>query len=133
MKAFHTLAWFIIEGCMVYVLYAGIRGQSDRRAGAAASVVALETLVFAANGFHCPLTAVARNLGDNTGSVTDIYLPPWLSRNLPAIHVPLILIAAALHWRNLAVTSRRLKPRRIALGSHERSRLSARKNLIPKT
>jgi hypothetical protein len=100
-KAFHTLAWFTIEACMVYVLYSGIRGQSDRRAGAAATVVAVETLVFAANGFRCPLTAIARILGDNSGSVTDIYLPHWLARNLPVIHVPLIIIAVALHSRNI--------------------------------
>ena len=48
---------------MVYVLYAGIRGRSDRR--------------------------------------TYIYLPKWFARNLPAIHVPLIVLAVALHWRNL--------------------------------
>ncbi|MDP9998412.1 hypothetical protein J2W15_001911 [Pseudarthrobacter sulfonivorans] len=92
---------------MLYVLYSGIRGRTDRRAGLAASVVALETSVFAANGFHCPLTAVARNLGDSTGSVTDIYLPQWLARNLPAIHVPLIIMAVALHWRNLSAMRRR--------------------------
>ncbi|MET3923624.1 hypothetical protein [Arthrobacter sp. UYEF20] len=28
-KAFHTLAWFTIEAGMVYILYSGIRGQSD--------------------------------------------------------------------------------------------------------
>jgi hypothetical protein len=106
-KVFHTLAWFSIEACMLYVLYSDLRGRSDRRAGIAASVVALETLVFAANGFHCPLTAVARNLGDSTGSVTDIYLPHWLARNLPAIHVPLIIIAVGLHWRNLSAAGRR--------------------------
>jgi hypothetical protein len=99
-KAFHTLAWFTIEACMVYVLYAGIRGRTDRRAGLAAGVVAGETLIFAANGFHCPLTAVAKSLGDATGSVTDIYLPKWFARNLPGIHVPLILLAVFLHWRN---------------------------------
>jgi hypothetical protein len=100
-KSFHTLAWFLIEACMAYVLYAGIRGRTDRRTGLAASVVAGETLIFAANGFHCPLTAVARKLGDETGSVTDIYLPKWFARNLPAIHVPLILLAIGLHRRNL--------------------------------
>ena len=101
-KLVHTLAWFTIETCMVYVLYAGLRGRSDRRAGIAAAVVALETAVFAANGFRCPLTEVARNLGDGTGSVTDIYLPRWLAGNLPAIHVPLIILAVALHRRNLS-------------------------------
>lgn len=100
-KAFHTLAWFLIEACMVYLLYAGVRGQTDKRSGVAACVVAGETLIFAANGFHCPLTAVAKNLGDATGSVTDIYLPKWFARNLPAIHVPLLLLAVALHRRNI--------------------------------
>ncbi|MDQ0867824.1 hypothetical protein QFZ70_000297 [Arthrobacter sp. V1I9] len=54
-KVFHTLAWFTIEACMLYVLYAGLRRRSDRRAGLAAAVVALETLVFAANGFSLPV------------------------------------------------------------------------------
>lgn len=100
-KAVHTLAWFTIEAAMVYVLYSGIRGRSDRRAGVAGAVVFAETAVFAGNGFHCPLTAVAQRLGDSTGSVTDIYLPKWFAHNLPAIHVPLIVAAVALHWRNL--------------------------------
>lgn len=99
-KAFHTFAWFTIEACMVYVLYTGARGRTDRRVGLAAGVVTAETLVFAANGFRCPLTAVARDLGDETGSVTDIYLPLWFARSLPGIHVPLILAAVLLHWRN---------------------------------
>ncbi|WP_261375239.1 hypothetical protein [Arthrobacter sp. KBS0702] len=100
-KAVHTLAWFSIEAAMVYVLYAGIRGRSDRKAGVAGAVVFAETAIFAGNGFHCPLTAVAQRLGDANGSVTDIYLPGWFARNLPAIHVPLIVLAVALHWRNL--------------------------------
>ena len=35
-KAIHTLAWFSIEACMAYVLYAGFARRSDRRAGIAA-------------------------------------------------------------------------------------------------
>ncbi|MCX6498666.1 MAG: hypothetical protein NTU93_07670 [Arthrobacter sp.] len=100
-KAVHTFAWFTIEAAVAYVLYAGIRGRSDRKAGVAGAVVFAETAIFAANGFHCPLTAVAKRLGDATGSVTDIYLPKWFARNLPAIHVPLLVLAVALHWRNL--------------------------------
>ena len=39
--------------------------------------------------------------GAERGSVTDIYLPRWFAHNLPAIHVPLIVIAGYLHTRNL--------------------------------
>jgi hypothetical protein len=100
-KAVHTLAWFSIESCMVYLLYAGFAKRTDRRAALAAAVVGGETLIFAANGFRCPLTDVAESLGAENGSVTDIYLPRWLARNLPAIHVPLIVLAVYLHARNL--------------------------------
>lgn len=110
-KTVHTLAWFSIEASMIYVLYAGFRRRSDRRAGIAGAVVFAETAIFAGNGFHCPLTAVAQRLGDESGSVTDIYLPRWFARNLPAIHVPLIVLAVALHGRNLRSDRRSRHPR----------------------
>ena len=55
-----------------------------------------------ANGARCPLTSLAESLGADDGSVTDIYLPGWLARILPMIHVPLVLAALWLHWRNLS-------------------------------
>jgi hypothetical protein len=100
-KVVHTISWFSIESCMMYVLWAGLRRRSDRRAAIAAGVVATESLVFAANGFRCPLTELAQRVGAEQGSVTDIYLPRWLAHNLPAIHVPLIALAGYLHGRNL--------------------------------
>jgi hypothetical protein len=44
-KAIHTLAWFSIESCMIYLLYAGLRKRSDRRAAIAAAVVGAESLI----------------------------------------------------------------------------------------
>jgi hypothetical protein len=100
-KAVHTLAWFSIESCMVYLLYAGAAGRADRRAALAGAVVTCESLVFAANGFRCPLTGLAERLGAAHGSVTDIWLPRWFAHNLPAIHLPLLAAAAYLNGRNL--------------------------------
>jgi len=100
-KAAHTAIWLSIESCVIYVVVAGARRRSDRRAAIAGAIVAGECLVFAANGFRCPLTQVAESLGAESGSVTDIYLPSWLARNLPGIHVPVIALATYLHVRNL--------------------------------
>lgn len=99
-KAFHTLAWLSIESCVVYVLYTGLVGRTDRRVGIAAAVVTGETLVFAGNGFRCPLTELAKRYGADTGSVTDIYLPKWFAHNIPAIHAPLLVLMTYLHVRN---------------------------------
>jgi hypothetical protein len=100
-KTVHTLAWLSVESCMAYVLYAGLARRSDRRAAGAAAVVAGESLIFVGNRCRCPLTQVAEQLGAEKGSVTDIYLPGWFARNLPAIHVPLIFLAIVLHARNI--------------------------------
>jgi hypothetical protein len=86
---------------VLYVLYTGLRGRTDRRAGIAGAIIAGETLVFAGNGFRCPLTELAGRLGAQSGSVTDIFLPKWLARNLPAIHAPLLVLTVYLHARNL--------------------------------
>jgi hypothetical protein len=100
-RGVHTAAWFSIESCVGYLLWAGATGRSDRRAGTAAAVVAGECLVFAADGFRCPLTGLAERAGATSGSVTDIYLPAWFARNLPAMHVPLLALIGWLHGRTL--------------------------------
>jgi len=86
---------------MMYLLYAGFRRKSDRRGAIAAASWGGESLIFAANGFHCPLTQVAGNLGAERGGVTDIFLPRWFAHYLPAIHVPLLVLATWLHARTI--------------------------------
>jgi hypothetical protein len=100
-KTIHTLAWLSIESCVVYVLYAGFAGRTDKRVSIAGAIVAGETVVFAANGFRCPLTELAVRYGAESGSVTDIYLPKWFAHNIPAIHTPLLVLMTYLHARNL--------------------------------
>ena len=100
-KVIHTAAWFSIESCVAYLLYAGLSGRTDRRAAIAASVVFGESAVFAANRFRCPLTELAQSLGAESGSVTELYLPKWFAHNLPAIHVPLLVIVVFLHGRTV--------------------------------
>jgi hypothetical protein len=86
---------------VLYVLYAGLRGRTGRGVGIAGGIVAGEVLVFAGNGFRCPLTALAERYGAPSGSVTDIYLPKWFAHNMPAIHTPLLVLMTYLHARNL--------------------------------
>ena len=100
-KTVHTLAWLSIESCVLYVLYAGFAGRTDKRVAIAGAIVAGETLVFAGHGFRCPLTQLAERYGAQSGSVTDIYLPKWFAHSIPAIHAPLLVLMTYLHARNL--------------------------------
>jgi hypothetical protein len=101
LKVFHTVWWFLVEAAVLYLLVAGLRGRSDRRAAFAGAVVAGESVIFLANGGRCPLTGLAESLGAESGSVTDIYLPRWLAVSLPAIHVPLVAWVIYLHRKSL--------------------------------
>jgi hypothetical protein len=105
-KAFHSLVFLVLQTLICYLLYKGVKGDSDRRAGLATVVISTECLVYAGNGFRCPLTAVAENLGAESGSVTDIFLPRWLASNIANIYAPLFALALLLHGRNVWRRSR---------------------------
>jgi hypothetical protein len=47
------------------------------------------------------MTGLAEAAGAAGGSVTDIYLPTWFARSLPALHLPLLVLISWLHGRTL--------------------------------
>jgi hypothetical protein len=100
-KAVHSLAFFILQTAILYFLYKGLRGESDRPAAIAGVLVGGECAIYAGNGFRCPLTGVAESLGAEHGQVTDIFLPKWLADNIANIYGPLFAIALAVHARNI--------------------------------
>jgi hypothetical protein len=100
-KTVHTMAFFSIGSCLAYFAYSSLARRSDRRAAIAGAVVTGEALVYAVNGFRCPLTDLAERLGSVHGSVADIYLPKWIEAHLPEITGPIFAGALILHARNV--------------------------------
>jgi len=101
-KSVHSAAFAVIQSCIVYMLYKGIRRETDRRVAVASAVALGECAIYAGNGFKCPLTGLAESLGSEHGAVTDIFLPKWLAANVARIYTPLLVLALGLHARNLA-------------------------------
>jgi hypothetical protein len=104
-KAFHSLAFFSIAGLIVLFTWDGFRGRRSRRAALAGLVAVGESAVYATNNMVCPLTPLAEELGASSGSVTDIYLPDWLSRRVPLFGGGTLLVGLLLHGR-LALQAR---------------------------
>jgi hypothetical protein len=100
-KLFHSCAFLVIQSAILYLLYKGIKRESDARAGIAAGIAAGESVIYAANGFRCPLTGLAERLGAEHGSVTDIFLPTWLASNVARIYVPLLAAGLSLRAWNV--------------------------------
>jgi len=105
-KGFHSFAFWVIQSAIFYLVYKGLRGQTDKSAAVAFSIAAGESIIYAGNGFRCPLTKLAEDLGAESGSVTDIFLPKWLAANIANIYAPLFALALVLHGRNLLRRSR---------------------------
>jgi hypothetical protein len=106
-KAVHSAAFAVIQSAILYMLYKGARRETDGKVAAASAIALGECVVYAANGFRCPLTDLAEKLGSEHGAVTDIFLPKWLAANVARIYTPLLVLAVALHLRNLSRTHSR--------------------------
>ena len=101
-KAIHTAAFVAISGAILVFTWEGMRGRRGPVARAAASIAIAESIVYASNNQVCPLTPLAEQLGATSGSVTDIYLPAWLSDRIPLIGGSVLLIGFVGHavaWR----------------------------------
>ena len=106
-KVVHSIAFFILQTAILYLLYKALRGESDRRAAISGVLVGGECAIYAGNGFRCPLTGVAEALGAESGQVTDIFLPKRLADNIANIYGPLFATALILHGRNVRKRNRK--------------------------
>jgi hypothetical protein len=79
-KLVHTVIWAFFVTAIVAV---SVCGWARRYALAMifAAMVFAEILVLAANGWRCPLTAIAARYTTDRRANFDIYLPEWLARH----------------------------------------------------
>lgn len=95
-KLIHTLIFFFISACLIYILYAAISKTYDRYLVIALSAVFIEGVALLLNHFQCPLTSLAKKYGDEKGSVADIFLPAWCARNIFLISAVLFVVELVL-------------------------------------
>lgn len=91
-KAFHTAAFFSIGAMVALVAWDGLRQRPSGRTAIAAAVALGETLVYVSNNQVCPLTPLAEEFGAESGSVVDMFLPPWISERIPPISGSVLLV-----------------------------------------
>lgn len=79
-KGVHTAAWAFFAGCILSIPVAAWR-EDFASARVLIAIVFVEVFVLVANGWSCPLTAVAARYTDDRRDNFDIYLPLWLARH----------------------------------------------------
>ena len=93
-KSVHTIIFFFMTICLFYILYCGITETYNWLLLFAIGAILLEGLALILNNWRCPMTTLAERLGAEKGSVTDMFLPKWMSRHI--FRVSPILFAAEL-------------------------------------
>jgi len=109
-KTVHTAAFVGIAAAILVYTADGLMRRRGRRAGVAAAIAVTESIVYASNNRVCPLTPLAEALGADSGSVTDIYLPRWISDRVPLIGGSTLALGLILHARTAWGRSRSLVP-----------------------
>ncbi|WP_066730182.1 hypothetical protein, partial [Caulobacter sp. CCH9-E1] len=74
-RAAHTLIYVVMAGASLVVLAAGITGATGPWLWIAGGLVAVESVVFAACGFKCPMTAMAVKYGATPDGAWDTFFP----------------------------------------------------------
>ncbi|MGZ5036971.1 MAG: hypothetical protein ACXWG1_00765 [Usitatibacter sp.] len=92
-KVAHTVVWAFFAACVLIIWWFAWRGELGH-AAVAIGVVSGEVAILAANGWKCPLTAVAARYTSERRDNFDIYLPEWLARENKRIFGTLYVLGA---------------------------------------
>lgn len=101
-KSLHLVVFVVVSGLLALFLYEVIVGRITFISWITVAVFMAEGVVLIVNGWRCPLTAIAENLGSAHGQVTDILLPKWFADRVWVIYSWLFAGALiGLVWRVL--------------------------------
>lgn len=79
-KCVHTVIYIVMASATIYVFVSGVTGRRDSLLLVAATLVAIEGVIFFTNGMKCPLTTMAQRYGDPSGHVGDTLFPEACTR-----------------------------------------------------
>jgi hypothetical protein len=115
-KLIHSAAFAAIAASVVVVAWDGLRASPASRTAAASAVAIGETAVYLSNNQVCPLTPLAEELGAASGTVTDLYLPRFISDRIPLLAGTALVAGLLLNGVALA------RRRRSARDDHDLAR-----------
>lgn len=104
-KAIHTAIFASVGAAIALFVWDGIRQRRGRRAAYALGIAVAEAGIYVSNNQVCPLTPLAEDLGAESGTVADIFLPGWAARSIPLVGSAALVLGLVLNGR--AVFNRR--------------------------
>jgi len=91
-KLVHSLIFWFQIACIAYLLYAAITRTLNIFILIPIASILLNGLLLALNKGRCPFTNLAEQYGAARGSVTDLFLPDVIARNIFKVCTPFFII-----------------------------------------
>lgn len=95
-RTIHTIIYVVMALSTFTLVFAGATGFSGWWLWLALVLLAIEVVVFAGNGFKCPLTALAVRYGAVKGYAFDTYLPESVMRHTFWFFTSVMVLGLAL-------------------------------------
>ena len=102
-KFVHMVIFLLLSSCLGYLFYSGITETYNWVLFLAVGVLLLEGVVLLVNRGQCPLTLLAKTYGDETGRITDMFLPAWFVPHLFRVGITLFVSGVVLLVVNYAI------------------------------
>jgi len=99
LQVLHTGVFFMASGCVLYVVYCGLVGQTNVFLWTSMGVASLVGAANFLNGFECPLTSLIYHLAGRR-DIADIFLPDWFARLIMPVSAVVFTVGVALVARN---------------------------------
>jgi hypothetical protein len=98
-KGIHTAVFASMSLALGVLVWDGVRQRPAGRTLAAGTLIVAESAVYLSNDQVCPFTPLAEQIGAESGSVVDLFVPEWLARRIPIIGGTAMVLGLVLNLR----------------------------------
>ena len=85
-----------MSSCLIYILYAGVTKTYNWILLVAIGAILVEGIVLLFNHRQCPFTNLAKQYGDEKGTITDMFCPKWFVPHVFRFSTVLVVIGLVL-------------------------------------
>jgi hypothetical protein len=91
-KSIHTAIFVVMNVCLAILILEVITDRISYLSWIAIAALLTESVVLVANGWRCPISIYAQNIGVTDGHESDIFLPLWFTDRIPVVYGSILAI-----------------------------------------
>ena len=91
-KSVHTAVFIAMNVFLTVLILEVIADRISYLSWLSIAALLTESVVLIANGWRCPISIYAQNIGATNGRESDIFLPLWFTDRIPVLYGSLLAV-----------------------------------------